>query len=73
MNKDERLAALINTVENDISAYDSTIISNETYCEANGEFIQLDKSARSILVDAMRNHDHILRELCKLTRPETKP
>ena len=71
MNKDEitkGLSTIINTVNSDLQQYEQAFISGETYSDTNDCFVNLDETARIILLEAMRNHDHIMRELCKLTR-----
>lgn len=71
MNKEEitkGLSTIINTVNGDLQQYEQAFISGEIYSDTNDCFVNLDETARIILLEAMRNHDHIMRELCKLTR-----
>lgn len=62
----ERLQMLINTVNSDLYSTEQTIVDNETWSESDGDFIQLDRSARVILLDKKLNEDHIIKRLIEL-------
>ena len=62
----EELKTIINTVDFDLNITNETIIDNYVYEDYSDYKVDLDKSARIVLMRAKQDQEHTLRRLIEL-------
>jgi len=62
-----RITTLINTVNFDLNEYELTVLNNEVYDDTSCGHVEMEKSGRIIALRAIRDLEHVVKELCKIS------